>query len=71
MGFDDPDWAAVFNPGITSIQQPTYEVGKRAVELLLQSIQSGEEKTEVEAVQVVLKSSLRIRGSTGPPFMTT
>ena len=66
MSFDDPDWAAVFNPSITSIEQPTYEIGKRAVELLLQSIQAAEEEAEVEAVQVLLKSSFHIRGSTGP-----
>jgi LacI family transcriptional regulator len=66
IGFDDPDWAAVFNPSITSIEQPTYELGKRAVELLLQSIRAAEEEAEVEAVQVLLRSSFRIRESTGP-----
>lgn len=67
ISFDDPDWAAVFNPSLTSIEQPTYQIGKRAVELLLQSIQSEEGEAEIKAVQVVLKSTLRIRGSTGPP----
>jgi LacI family transcriptional regulator len=66
MSFDDPDWAAVFNPSITSIEQPTYEIGKRAVGLLLQSIRAAEEEAEVEAVQILLKSSLHVRGSTGP-----
>ena len=66
MSFDDPDWAAVFNPSLTAIAQPTYEIGKRAVELLLQSIRAVEEEVEAEAVQVLLKSSFQIRGSTGP-----
>jgi len=67
LGFDDSDWAAVFNPALTAVGQPTDELGKRAVQLLLQSIRTAEEGTEVEARQVLLKSSLRIRGSTGPP----
>jgi DNA-binding LacI/PurR family transcriptional regulator len=66
IGFDDPDWAAVFNPSITSIEQPTYDIGKRAVELLLQSIRAAEEEAEAEAVQVLLKSCFHIRESTGP-----
>lgn len=66
MSFDDPDWAEVFSPSLTAIQQPTYEIGNRAVELLLQSIQQAEEESEVEPRQVLLKSSLRIRGSTAP-----
>ena len=41
IGFDDPDWAAVFNPSLTTIVQPTYEIGRRAAELLLQSISRG------------------------------
>lgn len=64
MSFDDSDWAEVFSPSLTAIQQPTYEIGKRAVGLLLQSIQPGEEESEAEPRQIVLKSSLLIRGST-------
>ena len=67
LSFDDSDWAAVFNPTLTAIEQPTYEIGKRAVELLLQSIQSARKGAEIETRQVLLKSSLRIRESTGPP----
>jgi LacI family transcriptional regulator len=66
LTFDDPDWAAVFNPSITSIEQPTHEIGKRAVELLLQSIRAAEEEVEVKAAQFVLKSLFQIRESTGP-----
>jgi len=67
MGFDDSDWAKVSNPSLTAIAQPTDEIGRRAAELLLQSIRSAEEGAEIETRQVVLKSSLRIRESTGPP----
>jgi len=67
MGFDDCDWTPVFNPSLTAIAQPSNEIGKNAVQLLLQSIQSVQEGVKVETRQIVLKSSLRIRESTGPP----
>ena len=66
MSFDDPDWAEVFSPSLTAIKQPTYEMGKLAVQLLLQSIQSAEDETELQPQQIVLQSTLRVRGSTGP-----
>jgi LacI family transcriptional regulator len=67
VGYDDTDWAAVFNPSFTTIAQPTYEIGQKAAELLLQSIRTDEEGAVVEPRQIVLKSSLQIRQSTGPP----
>jgi LacI family transcriptional regulator len=67
ISFDDTDWADVFNPSITAIAQPTYQMGKSAVELLVQYIEAEEEEGELQPKQVVLKSTLRIRKSTGPP----
>jgi LacI family transcriptional regulator len=67
MSFDDTDWADVFNPSITAIAQPTYQMGKSAVVLLVQYIEAEEEEGELQPKQVVLKSTLRIRKSTGPP----
>src|SRR5258708_38631636 len=34
--FDETTWASLFQPAITLIAQPTYEIGKTAAELLLQ-----------------------------------
>lgn len=70
MGFDDSDWATVFNPSITTIAQPAYEVGQEAAGLLLESIRATEEGAVVEPRQIILKSSLRIRESTGPAPQT-
>jgi LacI family transcriptional regulator len=67
LGFDDFDWAAVSDPPLSAIAQPTDEIGKRAVELALGSIRAEEEGTTVEKQQIVLKCSLRVRKSTGPP----
>ncbi len=66
MGFDDFDWAAVCNPSLTTIAQPTYEIGQKAAELLFESIRAGDQGVVIEPRQIVLKSSLRIRESTGP-----
>jgi LacI family transcriptional regulator, galactose operon repressor len=64
IGFDDPDWAMVCQPALSSIRQPTEEAGQRAVQLLLRSIESAGAESEPE--QILLKSSLCIRGTTGP-----
>ncbi len=66
IGFDDPDWATVFNPTITAIDQPAYQIGKSSVQLLLKSIRSTGSKPANEALQIQVKSNLRIRESTGP-----
>jgi len=62
IGFDDPEWAASFNPAITSIAQEPYEMGYRGVELLIERI-TGDDSP---AKTVCLKCDLRIRESTGP-----
>jgi LacI family transcriptional regulator len=67
LGFDDFDWAAVSDPPLTAIAQPTDEIGKSAVELALESIRAAEDGMGVKNRQVLLKSVLRVRGSTGPP----
>ena len=70
MGFDDSDWAPVFNPSITTIAQPAYEIGQQAARLLLESVRMAEEGAVAEPREIVLKSSLRIRESTGPAPQT-
>lgn len=65
LGFDDSDWAAVFNPAVTTIAQPSDEIGRRAVQLVMQYVRFEQQGGEMDANKIVLKSSLRIRGSTG------
>lgn len=64
MSFDDADWASVLRPSLTTIAQPTYEMGKAAVRLLLQSILPTKDQADREPQQILLKSTLRVRGST-------
>jgi LacI family transcriptional regulator, galactose operon repressor len=67
LSFDDSDWAAAFNPTLTAIRQPTYEMGIRAMELLLESIELAGNGNPTESRQILLKSTLQIRESTAPP----
>ncbi len=66
MSFDDADWAEVLSPALTAIGQPTYDMGRAAVDLLLKSIQARKDGTESEPRRILLNSTLRVRGSTGP-----
>lgn len=68
VGFDDFDWSDLFSPRLTTIVQPSYEIGKRATEILLQVIQAPEKHRDSgEEHRVVLKAELRVRESTAPP----
>ena len=60
--FDETNWASLVQPAITLIDQPTYEIGKTATELLLQRI--AEPNRSVR--QVILKGRLLVRGSSTP-----
>lgn len=64
--FDDFDWASVFHPRLTAVAQPTYEMGKKAAELLLGRITgSGNDEPQ----EVVLAPTLVIRDScVAPPL---
>ena len=68
LGFDDFEWSAYFNPRLTTIAQPTYEMGKQAMQVLLRRLQQPDgDQTGGDAV-LRLKAELRIRDSTAPPF---
>ncbi|MCM6773011.1 LacI family transcriptional regulator [Nocardia sp. CDC159] len=58
-GFDEMSWAG-FAPPITLVEQPSYEIGRRAAELLLRRI-AGE---DFPPQRIVLPARLRIRSST-------
>jgi LacI family transcriptional regulator len=46
VGFDDADWTSVVTPPISVVAQPTYDLGRRAAEILLARI-SGDETPPV------------------------
>jgi LacI family transcriptional regulator len=63
VGFNDMPFAARFQPPLTTIRIPHYEIGAAAAELMLDLLQEGGE----EARQVELGPELVVRGSTAPP----
>jgi LacI family transcriptional regulator len=60
IGFDDTNWSSLVTPAITMIDQPTYEMGKKAIEFLLERIagELHEQRTHI------LRTKMIIRGST-------
>jgi LacI family transcriptional regulator len=68
MGDDKFSWARMFSPPLTTVAQPSYEIGKIAMESLLQEVEGESKGVRGSARRVVkLKAELRIRESTAPP----
>jgi len=61
VGFDNIRFSDIFEPALTTIEQPFFEMGKRSMELLLQQIH-GEKLTKIKHV---LNARLTIRDSCG------
>lgn len=61
VGFDNVKLSAIYDPGITTIAQPMFEMGSKAMELLLEQI-NGDETSKK---QYVLQNELVIRESCG------
>ena len=62
IGFDNPEWAASFNPGITLVAQQSYEMGYKACDLLITRMQG--KRSDFSKVQ--LDCELKIRESCSP-----
>jgi DNA-binding LacI/PurR family transcriptional regulator len=60
-GFDDVYWANSLNPPLTAVRQPGFDIGKKAMELLMQRILSPESET----LNVIFKTELMVRKSCG------
>lgn len=64
VGFDDLDVLEYFPISLTTIRVPKQEMGRRATEILLQRIESGQPQTPE---QISLEAELVNRNSTAPP----
>lgn len=71
LGFDDFEWSAYFTPRLTTIAQPTYEMGRQAMQMLLRILQepAGNDGHAggIHETIVRLKAELRVRDSTATP----
>lgn len=59
VGFDDMPWARLLRPALTTIAQPTYELGRQAAGLLEERIQGADSPPR----RVVLEPRLEVRES--------
>ena len=68
LGFDDFDWAANFRPRLTTMAQPSLEMGRQAAQMLLRKIECDREGSHGdEQKMIILRAELRVRDSTAPP----
>jgi LacI family repressor for deo operon, udp, cdd, tsx, nupC, and nupG len=61
VGFDNIEIASIYEPSLTTVCQPMYEIGVKAMQLLLDIL----EKKERENIKIKLESKLIIRDSCG------
>lgn len=62
VGFDDVAWASVLHPRLTTVAQPTYELGRTAAQLLLTLIK---DDPLAPSRRVILGARLIVRESAG------
>jgi len=62
VGFDDTDWAPLIGPGLTTIAQPTDDLGRVAVSCLLERLQG----RRLPPREILLTGRLIVRGSSQP-----
>jgi len=68
VGFDDFEWSELFNPRLTTVVQPSHQMGEVAAEMLIQTLMGSDQHTQSgERNCIVLKAELRVRESTAPP----
>ncbi|MGH9604573.1 MAG: LacI family DNA-binding transcriptional regulator [Terracidiphilus sp.] len=63
VGFDDIQTASFYNPSLTTVRQPLYQMGASAARILLQRIRG----TEDVAQELLVQPELVVRESTCPP----
>lgn len=61
VSFDDTPWSRLVEPAVTVIEQPTYEIGQLATELLLKRLDNPSRSTRL----ITLKGKLVVRQSCG------
>lgn len=64
VGFSESKMAVIVEPNLTSVEQPTFEIGKAAAEILLQQINSEKNQHEKKSDRtIILDAKLNIRES--------
>jgi len=63
VGFDDPEWASLIGPGLSTVAQPTDDIGRAAASCLIDRLRGLESPPR----QLLLPGQLRVRGSSQAP----
>lgn len=66
VGYNGSRWCDEFNPPLTSVHVPKYDIGLRVAELVVDAI----ERPGATPASVLLPTSLQVRQSTAPPRNT-
>jgi len=64
VGFDETDWSSVSNPSLTVVAQPTYMVGKRAAEHVMDRLHSNEQSKPIAVelnVELISRDSTKVQ----------
>lgn len=64
IGFSDWEMASVVDPPLSSVSQPDYEMGKKAIELIIEEIQLTRDNKPIKYETLVMETSLIMREST-------
>ena len=67
IGFDDIELGRFLIPPLTTVAQPSREIGEKAVELLLERINERERFANKAPTSVIISPTLHVRGSTAAP----
>ncbi len=59
VGFDDPEWAPLIGPGLTTVAQPTHDIGRCAAQCLIERMRG----LQAPARERLLPGKLVVRGS--------
>jgi DNA-binding LacI/PurR family transcriptional regulator len=66
-GFDDIPLAELVTPGLTTVRQPSREIGRRAARLMLERVNGGARGPDASNERIELPTTLVTRGSVASP----
>ena len=61
VGYDDIEISAYLYPSLTTVKQPTHQIGETAAKILLDKLES---ETNGDLKQIILKPELIVRNTT-------
>lgn len=71
VGFNNEPVTSLVTPGISSVDQPAFELGKVAAKLFIETVHNNGDMSEIEEVLkpklIVRESSLRLASRNGRP----